>query len=163
MNLKKICEEYYPLVYGYLLTITNGNKDLAEDLTQETFYRAIRNIKTFKGKAKVSTWLCQIAKYTFWQYLDKKNRHREVSLEDVLELPTAEQVEETYLKTETSNKLLECIEKLDETTRAVVLYRINGELSFKEIGELMNQTENWARVTFYRGKQKLGKEMRDNE
>ncbi len=163
MNLKKICEEYYPIVHGYLLTITNGNKDLAEDLTQETFFRAIKNIKTFKGKAKVLTWLCQIAKYTFWQYLDKKNRHREVTLEDFLELPTAELVEDAYLKTETNNELLECMEKLDANTRAVVLYRINGELSFREIGELMDQSENWARVTFYRGKQKLGKEIRDHE
>ena len=86
-----------------------------------------------------------------------------MSLENVLELPSTEPVEEIYLKAEASNTLLECINKLDDNTKAVVLYRINGELSFKEIGELMNRTENWARVTFYRGKQKLGKEMKGYE
>ena len=84
MNIKKICEEYYPLVLGYLLTLTNGNKDLAEDLTQETFYRAIKNIKSFRGDCKVSTWLCQIAKYTFWQYLDKSKKYKQVPLDELM-------------------------------------------------------------------------------
>ena len=76
MNIKKICEEYYPIVLGYLLTLTNGNKDLAEDLTQETFYRAIKNIDGFRGECRVSTWLCQIAKYTFWQQLEKTKKYK---------------------------------------------------------------------------------------
>ena len=163
MNINKICEEYYPLVYGYLLTLTNANHDLAEELTQETFFRAIKNINSFKGRSKVSTWLCQIAKYTFWQYLDKKYHSKEVYMEDAIEMPSLELVEDIYLKKEDSRRLYEAIDKLDEVTKAVVLYRITGELSFKEIGEIMNKSENWARVIFYRGKQRLGKEMDGHE
>ena len=163
MNIKKICEEYYPLVLGYLLTLTNGNKDLAEDLTQETFYRAIKNIKSFRGDCKVSTWLCQIAKYTFWQYLDKSKKYKQVPLEEVMNVSAGELVEEMYIKEETNKVLYESIEKLDAQTKDVVLFRLTGELSFKEIGELLNKTENWARVTFYRAKAKIGKEMSNYE
>ena len=163
MNIKKICEEYYPLVLGYLLTLTNRNRDLAEDLTQETFLRAIKNIKTFKGEAKVSTWLCKIAKYTFWQYLEKNNRFKQIPFDDAMDMPSIELMEEAYLKKEANEALYKSIEALDDTTKEVVLYRIRGELSFKEIGELMNKTENWARVTFYRGKAKIGKEISSYE
>ena len=163
MNIKKICEEYYPLVLGYLLTLTNGNKDLAEDLTQDTFYRAIKNIDSFRGDCKVSTWLCQIAKYTFWQYLEKSKKYKQVPLDDVMNVSAGELVEEMYIKEETNRALYESIEKLDAQTKDVVLFRLTGELSFKEIGELLNKTENWARVTFYRAKAKIGKEMGNYE
>ena len=91
MDIKKICEEYYQLVLGFLLTLTNGNRDLAEDLTQEVFLRAIKNSNAFRGDSKVSTWLCQIAKYTFWQYLDKKNKHPMVPIDELMNLSTGEQ------------------------------------------------------------------------
>lgn len=164
MNIKSICEDFYPLVFGYLLTITNGNRDLAEDLTQETFLRAIKNSKNFKGQSKVSTWLCQIAKYTFWQHLEKQNKYKQVPLDDaLLNVSTGELIEEIYIREESNRALYEGIEKLDGLTRDVMLYRLMGELSFKEVGELLDKTENWARVTFYRGKAKLGKEMHIDE
>ncbi|SDH72895.1 RNA polymerase sigma-70 factor, ECF subfamily [Pseudobutyrivibrio sp. 49] len=163
MNIKKICEDYYPLVLGYLLTLTNGNKDLAEDLTQDTFYRAIKNIESFRGDCKVSTWLCQIAKYTFWQYLDKSNKYKQVPLDEVMNISAGELVEEMYIREETNRAMYESIEKLDSQTKDVMLFRLTGEMSFKEIGELLDKTENWARVTFYRGKAKLGKEMNSYE
>lgn len=163
MNIKKICEEYYTLVLGYLLTLTNGNRDLAEDLTQDTFYRAIKNIESFRGDCKVSTWLCQIAKYTFWQYLDKSNKYKQVPLDEVMNISAGELVEEMYIREETNRALYENIEKLDSLTKDVMLFRLTGEMSFKEIGELLDKTENWARVTFYRGKAKIGKEMNSYE
>ena len=163
MNIKKICEEYYPMVSGYLLALTGGDRDLAEDLTQETFFRAIKNIGSFKGESKVSTWLCQIGKYTFWQHLDKKNRYTQVSLDEANEIPALDLVEEIYQKQETTKLLYKNIAELDDDTKKVVMLRITGELSFKEIGELMGKTATWARVTFYRGKQRLGKEMKGYE
>ena len=141
----------------------NGNKDLAEDLTQETFLRAIKNIDDFRGDSKVSTWLCQIAKYTFWQYLAKSKKYKTVPLEEVLELSTGELVEEIYIKEETSRILYDCIDKLDDVTRDVMYYRIKGNLSFKDIGEIHEKTENWARVTFFRGKARIGKELGNYE
>ncbi|MCR5754274.1 MAG: sigma-70 family RNA polymerase sigma factor [Acetatifactor sp.] len=163
MHLKKMCEEYYPLVFGYLMTLTGGERDLAEDLTQETFLRAIQRIKTFRGEAKMSTWLCQIAKYSFYQYLSKKSHFHDVSMDAAGELSAAELIEEAYLAREERSILYRSIEKLEPAMRDVILYRIVGELSFRQIGELLGKTENWARVTFYRGKEIVGKEMRKQD
>jgi len=159
LNIKKMCEEYYSLVQAFLLTLTGGDPDLAEELTQETFLRAIKNCDKFKGDSKVSTWLCQIAKYTFWQYLDKKNRFKNVPLDDIPDIPGTDLIEEIYIRNETNRALYECIDKLDSPGKEVVLLRLKGDLSFKEIGDILGKPENWARITFYRAKAKIGKEM----
>ena len=163
MDMKRVCEEYYSTVYGYLLTITGGNYDLAEELTQETFYRAIKNAGQLRGDCKMTTWLCQIAKYTFYQHLDKKNRRKEVSMEEALEVAAVQQLEKEYISNEQKVEIYKKIQQLESPTKDVLMLRLSGELSFREIGEILGKTENWARVTFYRGKQILGKELSGNE
>lgn len=163
MDMKRVCEEYYSTVYGYLLTITGGNYDLAEELTQETFYRAIKNAGQFRGDCKMTTWLCQIAKYTFYQYLDKKKRRKEVSMEEAIEVAAVQQLEKEYISNEQKVEIYKKIQQLESPTKDVLMLRLSGELSFREIGEILGKTENWARVTFYRGKQILGKELSGNE
>lgn len=163
MDMKRVCEEYYQTVYGYLITITGGNYDLAEELTQETFYRAIKNAKQFREECKMSTWLCQIAKYTFYQHLDKKNRRKEVSMDAAVEVAMEQQIEREYISNEQKLLIYKKIQKMESPTKDVLMLRLSGELSFKEIGEILGKTENWARVTFYRGKQVLGKELSKDE
>ncbi|MBQ7775239.1 MAG: RNA polymerase sigma factor [Lachnospiraceae bacterium] len=163
MDMKRVCEEYYQTVYGYLVTITGGNYDLAEDLTQETFYRAIKNSGSFRGDCKMSTWLCQIAKYSFYQYLEKKNHRKEVSMEDATEIVAGQQLEKEYISNEKKVEIYRKIQQMESPTKDVLMLRLSGELSFREIGEILGKTENWARVTFYRGKQMLGKELGKDE
>ncbi len=163
MDMKRVCEEYYQTVYGYLITITGGNYDLAEELTQETFYRAIKNAKQFREECKMSTWLCQIAKYTFYQYLDKKKRRKEVSMDAAIEIAMEQQIEREYISNEQKLLIYKKIQKMESPVKDVLMLRLSGELSFKEIGEILGKTENWARVTFYRGKQVLGKELDKDE
>ena len=163
MDMKKICEEYYQTVYGYLVTITGRDYDFAEELTQETFYRAIKNANKFRGDCKMSTWLCQIAKYTFYQYLEKKNRKKEVSMDTVIETAAKQQLEKEYISNEQKLEIYKKIQKLESPTKDVLMLRLSGELSFREIGEILGKTENWARVTFYRGKQIIGKEIEKDE
>lgn len=163
MDMKRVCEEYYQTVYGYLITITGGNYDLAEELTQETFYRAIKNAKQFREECKMSTWLCQIAKYTFYQHLDKKNRRKEVSMDAAIDVAMEQQIEREYISNEQKLLIYKKIQKMESPTKDVLMLRLSGELSFKEIGEILGKTENWARVTFYRGKQVLGKELGKDE
>jgi len=163
MDMKRVCEEYYQTVYGYLITITGGNYDLAEELTQETFYRAIKNAKQFREECKMSTWLCQIAKYTFYQHLDKKNRRKEVSMDVAIEVAMEQQIEREYISNEQKLLIYKKIQGMESPTKDVLMLRLSGELSFKEIGEILGKTENWARVTFYRGKQVLGKELGKDE
>lgn len=163
MDIRLSCEEYYQTVFGYLITLTSGDYDLAEELTQETFYRAIKNAGKFRGDCKMSTWLCQIAKFTFYQHLDKKNRRKEVSMEDAAPLTMDQQIEREYISNEQKLEIYKKIQALESPTRDVLMLRLSGDLSFREIGEILGKTENWARVTFYRGKQMIGKELDRDE
>lgn len=160
MEIKEAYEQYFNTVYGYLCTLTGGNYNLAEELTQETFYRATKKISEFRGESKMSTWLCQIAKYVYYQSLDKKRRRKEVSFDDAVELAMQEETEKSIEDAEAKMNIFKEIYKLSSPMRDVVMLRLTGELSFKEIGDIMAQSENWARVTFYRAKQILGKELK---
>ena len=153
-DMQQIYRQYARTVYKFLLAQC-GNPDLAEELTQETFYQAIRSIDRFDGSCKLSVWLCQIAKHLWYQHLRK--RKREVPLPDEppdIPIPSAE---EGVLEQEGRLELLKQIHALPELQREVVYLRAFGGLSFREIGDVLGKTENWARVTFYRGKEQLRK------
>ena len=132
-NMEEIYQAHARTVYKFLLSQCH-DADLAEELTQETFYQAVRSIDRFNGSCKVSVWLCQIAKHLWYQHL-RKRKPEEPLPEDGLPGPSAEEV---YL-------------------------RAFGGLSFREIGDVLGRTETWARVTFYRGKEALRKGGADHE
>lgn len=151
-DLEQIYKQYFKTVNKYLFCLTH-NSDISEELTQETFYKAVKKINTFKGECKMSVWLCQIAKNLWYDEL-KKNKKLE-NIEPTFLIQSKENLEENIILNENKLELYKKLQKLDKQTREVVYLRITGELSFKEIGDILNKTENWARVTFYRGKQKL--------
>ena len=153
-DFEKIYNDYFKLVYKYLLFLTN-NADISEDLAQETFYKAITKIHTFKNKSKISTWLCQIAKNLLLNEVRHNKKINIIQLSDNENLKNYYIVEDYIILNDEKRKLYNEIEKLDKTTRLVILYRIHGNLSFKEIGDLFNKSENWARTTFFRGKENL--------
>ena len=158
-DIEKIYEDYFQTVYKYLFCLTN-NSDISEELTQETFYKAVKKIDTYKGECKISVWLCQIAK-NIWYDECRKNK-RITNTEDMFNVQEFSNLEDEIASNEEKIYLYKKMQMLDEKTREVIYLRITGELSFKEIGVILNQTENWARVTFYRGKNKL-KEVDKNE
>ena len=150
--MNAIYRQHAQTVYKFLLSQTR-DPGLAEELTQETFYQAVRSIDRFDGKCKVSVWLCQIAKHLWYQQLRKQKREVPLSEEGVdVPLPSAE--EET-LDRAGRLELLRQVHSLSEPYREVVYLRAFGDLSFREIGDVLGKTETWARVTFYRGKEKL--------
>lgn len=151
-DLEQIYKQYFETVNKYLFCLTH-NSDISEELTQETFYRAVKKINTFKGECKMSVWLCQIAKNLWYDEL-KKNKKLE-NIEQTFLIQSEENLEENIILNENKLELYKKLQKLDKQTREVIYLRITGELSFREIGDILNKTENWARVTFYRGKQKL--------
>ena len=154
-DLTKIYEENAMAVYKYLLCLTN-NSDISEELTQETFYQATKSIGSFRGDCKVSVWLCSIAKRLWYRELEKRKRRISVPIEEIDEqLISTQDIEEDYLLNVEKVELFRLLHSLDDKTREVMYLRLTGELSFAEIGEILGNTENWARVTFYRGKQKL--------
>ena len=153
-DIEQIYEEYFETVNKYLFCLTHNN-DISEELTQETFYKAVKKIDTYKGNCKMSVWLCQIAKNLWYNELKKNKRMDLKNAEELEYLKSDENLENDYILKEDKINLYKKIQTLDEQTREVIYLRITGELSFKEIGDILNKTETWARVTFYRGKQKL--------
>lgn len=158
-NMEQIYEECFETVYKYLFCLTHS-ADISEELTQETFYKAVKKIGTYNEQCKISVWLCQIAKNTWFDYC-RKNK-KVVSDDELFSIPSIDKTEDKIIENDDKLRLYKNMQKLDEKTREVIYLRITGELSFKEIGNVLNKTENWARVTFYRGKNKL-KEVTDNE
>lgn len=157
--MDEIYRRHAQTVYKFLLSRC-GDPDLAEDLTQETFYQAVRSIDRFDGSCKLSVWLCQIAKHLWYQHLRKQKREVPLPEEADLPIPSAE---EGLLEQEGRLELLRQIHALPEVQREVVYLRAFGNLSFREIGDVLGKTETWARVTFYRGKEQLRKGGKSHE
>ena len=153
-NMEEIYKEYFETVKKYLFCLTHNN-DIAEELTQETFYKAVKNIHTFKDDCKISVWLCKIAKNTWLDSIKKNKNIKDMADNELFEIESLETTDETVISNQGKLELYKKIQKLDEKTRDVIYLRITGDLNFKEIGDIFNKTENWARITFYRGKQKL--------
>lgn len=159
-DIEEIYKEYFETVYKYLFCLTH-NSDLSEELTQETFYRAVINVNSFREDCKMSVWLCQIAKNLWYDELKKKKKIESIDENSLEFLSSNDDLENNAVSKEEKVNLYKKMQKLDDLTREVMYLRITGELSFKEIGDILNKTENWARVTFYRGKTKI-KEDKEN-
>ena len=155
-SMEEIYEQHTKTVYSFLLSKT-GDPNLAEELTQETFYQAIKGI----SKSSVSTWLCAIAQNVWKKYLEKNKKEMLVGASDYQpEEKTAYSPEEIVLAEWDKIEILKMLHRLDEPMREVMYLRLVANLSFKEIGEIMERTEVWARVNYYRGKEKIIKEVK---
>lgn len=151
--MEQLYRENAKIVYHYLLSLCRDTV-LAEDLTQDTFLTAYRSLERYDGSCKLSTWLCQIGKHLYYQYLAKHKR------EIPSEPPEAPAPESAQPETQVLHRLelmdmLKEMQKFPPLMREVIYLRSTASLSFREIGEILGKSENWARVTFYRGKEML--------
>lgn len=153
-DIEKIYEDYFETVNKYLFCLTHNN-DVSEELTQETFYKAVKKIDTYKGECKMSVWLCQIAKNLWYDECRKNKKVINTEEIDLLNIRSLNTIEEQVISNDEKISLYKKMQSLDNKTKEVMYLRLTGELSFKEIGIILNKTENWARVTFYRGKNQL--------
>lgn len=158
MSMEEIYKKYSEMVYRYLFSLTRS-EDLAEELTQETFYQAICTGERFDGSCKISTWLCAVAK-NVWRTYQRKHPNTEILDEHI---PRKNHTEAEVLSSISTVELLKKVYLFEGEVRDVMCLRMLGDLSFREIGEILGKTENWARVTFYRGKEKLRKELEKDE
>lgn len=157
---QKLYEAFYMKVFSYVMTLSKDRCD-AEDITQETFYRAISTEKSFRGESDSYTWLCAIAKNIF---IDGQRR-RSVQEEELNEeIPDSDKgIEERLTDRDTSLRIHTILHSLEEPYKEVFQLRTFGELSFAEIGSIFGKTENWARVTYHRARLKIKERMDENE
>ncbi len=158
-DFEKLFLKRREFVYGYLLRLTS-NHSLAEELTDETFFRAYINYSGLRDKNKASTWLCQIAKNTYFAWYNENKKKETLEHTEIIDL--SQNIEQDYITKEQSQKALECIDALDEPYREVFIMSVFHGISFKEISNIFEKSESWARVTFYRAKQKITEKM-ENE
>lgn len=155
ISSEKLVETYYMRVFSYAMTLA-GDRDEAEELTQETMFRAISKQSSFRGDADMATWLCSITKHLF---LDEK-RHQTKQAPFPEELPEADEgPEQAVSDRDASLRIHMALHGLEEPYREVFELRVFGELSFREIGLIFGKTESWARVTYHRARLKLQERM----
>lgn len=150
-DFENIYNQYFHDIYLFVLSLSR-NETLAEEITQETFFKALQSIDSFKGKCKINVWLCQIAKNTYFSQLDKQKR---LLSKHKLEYASQDNIEEMILKNDDVFHIHKALHHLNEPYKEVFTLRVFGELSFAQISQLFEKTENWSRVTFYRAKQKI--------
>ena len=156
MDFEDVYRRYFGDVYRYLLRLS-GSETVAEDVTSETFLRAMQALPRFRGDCDVRVWLCRIARNTYFSTRrDPDNQPMEEPGED--SRGAAPSPEEETLRREEGQRLRQLLHSLEEPYREVFLWRHYGDLSFREIGQLFGKSENWACVTYHRARGKLRKE-----
>jgi RNA polymerase sigma-70 factor (ECF subfamily) len=156
-NFEEVYTEHFSDVYKYVLGVCR-NETIAEEVTQETFFKAMRHIDQFNGSCKLFVWLCQIAKNTYFSLLQKQ---KHVALEVDVDFPdVASDLEKNYCDKETAARLHILLHNIAEPYKEVFTLRVFGELPFSQIGNLFGKTDSWARLIFYRAKKQLQEAMK---
>ena len=150
---EEVYEAYFKDVYKYALALCR-DEHMAEEVTQETFFKALKSIDSFRGQCKLYVWLCQIAKNTYFSMVSK-SRNREPG-----EIGETEDLESALLRSESAFEIHKALHALEEPYKEVFSLRIFGELPFRQIGQLFGKTESWARVTYHRARLKIKEELK---
>lgn len=158
-----IYKKYCKCVYNFLYKLTN-DIELSEELTQETFYTAIKKINTLNKKERIRTWLYQIAKNKWKDYL-RKNKKANINLDEntVENLVANYDIEEDMIAKDNIIEFYKKIHMLDIDTREIIYLKIIRNFTFKEISQILGKNEEWARTKFYRGKLKLKESLKDEK
>lgn len=154
-EFEQIYKAYFKPVYLYVRRIS-GNEQIAEDITSETFLKAINSIERFRGGCDMRVWLCQIAKNTYYAYLKKAGKTvstDENSLQNTAD--PASSLSEQLGEREEARQIRKVLHHMPEPYKEVFMWRVFGELSFREIGELYGKTDNWACVTYHRARKMM--------
>ncbi len=160
-DFEQLYQLYHKQLFAYLYYLCAGDRLLAEELLQETFYQAIISSVRFQGKGKVSTWLYQIAKFT---YSNHRRKERPLDRASPLWEPVStETPERIFLEAEGQERLLAVMQQLQDSYRDVLVLRAINGLSFAEVGAVMGRSENWAKVNFYRAKVKMQQLLKGGE
>ncbi len=157
-EFEDIYNNYFKDIFLYIYSLS-GDRHIAEDITAETFMKAIKSIEKFKGNCDIRVWLCQIAKNCYFSFLRKKKKT--IHLDELSEQKDNFNFEQIISSTEESMEIHEILHNLDEPYKEVFSLRVFGELSFKQIACLFGKSDNWACVTYHRARNKIKEGMED--
>ena len=160
MRLEDIYAQYFRRVYTFVLSLSR-NEHTAEEITQETFFRIMKNPEAFQGRSSIDTYLCSIAHNLYVSSLRK--RKREAADPDWEAIPDDGDLEGALTDRDTAKRLHRMLHRLEEPYKEVFSLRVFGELPYQEIGALFEKGESWARVTYFRAKQKLLRMMEEDD
>lgn len=162
MEFDEVYNKYFKDVYLYIRRLS-GDEYIAEEITSETFFKAMHAIDNFRGDCDIRVWLCQIAKNSYYSLLKKKKREDVESLELNDMVDPHSLIEENMITSEQTIQIQRILHTISEPYKEVFMWRVFADLSFKQIGQIFNKTENWACVTYHRAKQQILKRMEELE
>lgn len=157
MDFDELYLRYFTTIYRYLLSLCR-NASLAEEITQVTFFKALKHYADYRGQCAPETWLCGIARNSYFDHLRKHKRL--MSMKDEQCGADTMDIEEAALQGEMLEQLHQALHRLEEPYKEVFMLRVFGELDYKQMAAVFAKTENWCRVTYYRAKEKLRVAMR---
>ena len=155
MEFEQLYNAYFKSVYRYIRKLS-GDEHVAEEIASETFLKAMKSIGDFRGECDMRVWICEIAKNTYYSYLKKSKRIAsvdETELQSIVD-PDAFIEEQIGIQNETQ-QIRKILHTMPDPYKEIFMWRVFGELSFKEIGDLYNKTDNWACVTYHRARKMI--------
>ena len=152
MEFEEIYTTYFSDVYMYIRRLSR-DEHLAEEITSETFFKAMNSIESFRGDCDIRVWLCQIAKNCYFSYLKKTQR-----IDSIGDIETAEQnenFEERFFQKDAAMQIQKVLHDIPDPYKEVFMWRVFAEMSFKQIGQIFHKSENWACVTYHRARKMI--------
>ena len=154
-DFEELYAQYYARIFKYVMSLCH-DASLAEEITQECFFKAFKSIGSFKGDCQISSWLCSIAKNCFFSHFKRESRR----VNPPEEIASDTNIEAQFIDRDTAQDIHRILHGLREPYKEVFWLRSFGELNFREIGELFGKSESWARVTYYRAKIMIREEIK---
>lgn len=156
MEFEQIYTTYFRDVYLYIRKLSNS-EHIAEEITSETFFKAMKSFDGFRGDCDIRVWLCQIAKNCYYSYLKKVDRTESVDNVENAEQSTS--FEERLFQQDTAMQIQKILHDVPEPYKEVFMWRVYADLSFKQIGQIFGKSENWACVTYHRARNKIKEKL----
>ena len=162
-DFEKLYNTYFNDVYLYIRRLS-GDDHIAEEITSETFFKAMHSIESFRGDCDVRVWLCQIAKNCYYTHIKKAGKVQEADLDAIQNIPDpAPGLAEQLIRKEEVQRIQKVLHDISEPYKEVFMWRVFAELSFKQIGQIFNKSENWVCVTYHRACNKIKERMEANK
>lgn len=163
MEFEQIYSTYFKSVYLYVMQVS-GNEHIAEEITSETFFKAIDSIDSFRGDCDMRVWLCQIAKNTYFSYLKKNKKVLSIDESDLQNVADPDAGIDVQIGEQEEARLIrKILHDMSDPYKEVFMWRVFGELSFKEIADLYGKTDNWACVTYHRARKMIQNRLEEIE